>query len=141
MKRFIGGMLFLLTLALGAGQVLALDDELKLGQAIFQQYCAACHGATGEGDGPLANLFKVKPRALSQLSKENDGEYPFELVYRTLKATEPDPAHGAPAMPVWGNYFMVEQALSDPSIDNSKALIAVGRLLSVVYYIETLQEE
>ena len=139
--RFCRGMLFSLFLGIGFGQAQALDEELKLGRAIFQQYCAACHGVMAEGDGPLANLFKVKPRALSLLSRENDGEYPLELVYQTLKVTKPDPAHGAPAMPVWGNYFMVEQALSDPSIDNSEALIAVGRLLSVVYYIETLQEE
>ncbi len=141
MKRFTGGILFAMALTLGTGQALAIDDELKVGQLIFQQQCAVCHGMTGEGDGLIAGLFKKKPRALSQLSKENGGEYPFELVYRTLKATEADPAHGAPQMPVWGSYFMVEKALEDPSIDNTEAMIAIGRLLSVVYYIETLQEE
>ncbi len=141
MKSFGRGLLFVLALAYGSGQAFALDDELKVGQVIFQQQCAVCHGMIGEGDGLLAELFKNKPRALSQLSKENGGEYPFDLVYRTLKATDPDPAHGAPEMPVWGNYFKVEKALSDPSMDNVEAMIAIGRLLSVIYYIETLQKE
>ncbi len=86
--RFCRGMLFSLFLGIGFGQAQALDEELKLGRAIFQQYCAACHGVMAEGDGPLANLFKVKPRALSLLSRENDGEYPFELVLSDVKGNQ-----------------------------------------------------
>ena len=118
----------------------ALDDELKVGQDIFQQNCAMCHGPEGNGDGEIAVLFKLKPKALSQLSKENGGEYPFELVYQTLKATKAVQGHGT-EMPVWGGYFQVERALNDPSMENDEAMAAIGRLLSVVYYIETLQEK
>lgn len=118
----------------------ALDDELKIGQAIYLLQCASCHGVEGNGDGVNADLFTVKPRALSLLSKENGGEYPFELVYQTLKATEKVEGHGDTAMPVWGDYFMVE-VLDDPSIDEKESFIALGKLLSVIYYIETLQEK
>lgn len=117
----------------------ALDDELKIGQEIFQQYCAICHGPEGNGDGEIGLLFKLKPKALSQLSKENGGEYPFEMVYQTLKATKPVQGHGT-GMPVWGGYFQVEKALNDPSMDDDDALAAIGKMLSVIYYIETLQE-
>ncbi|MEC9343282.1 MAG: cytochrome c [Pseudomonadota bacterium] len=119
----------------------AMDEELAVGQRIFEQNCASCHGPAGDGDGEISVLFKEKPRALSQLAKENGGEYPFELVYQTLKATRPVQGHGVSAMPVWGNYFEVEKALGDRSMDDEAALIAVGKLLSVVYYIETLQDE
>ena len=118
----------------------ALDDELKIGQEIYQQNCALCHGPEGNGDGEIGLLFKLKPKALSQLSKENGGQYPFELVYQTLKATKPVQGHGT-AMPVWGSYFRVEKALNDPSMANDEAMIVVGRLLSLIYYIETLQEK
>lgn len=121
-------------------QAHALDDELKIGQSVFQELCASCHGAEGNGDGVIADLFKVRPRALSQLSKENGGEYPFELVYQTLKATRNTKAHGDTAMPVWGDYFQVN-VLDDPTVDETESFVALGKLLSVIYYIETLQDK
>ncbi len=134
----------LVTLALGCAlapaSANALDDELKLGQTVFQELCASCHGEQGNGDGVIADLFKVKPKALSQLSKENGGVYPFELVYQTLKATRKTKAHGDTAMPVWGDYFQVG-VLDDPTADETQSFIALGKLLSVIYYVETLQEK
>ena len=127
-------------LGVGGKQALALDEELKIGKEIFQQRCASCHGVDGSGDGQIAGLFKVKPKKLSMLSKENGGEYPFDLVYRTLKATKDIQGHGQTAMPVWGDFFEVERALDDPEMDIEDAYAAVGKLLSVIYYIETLQE-
>jgi mono/diheme cytochrome c family protein len=32
------------------------------GKAVYDTRCAACHGATGLGDGPGAALFKTKPQ-------------------------------------------------------------------------------
>ncbi len=32
------------------------------GQKVFSTKCAACHGETGKGDGPLASTFDPKPR-------------------------------------------------------------------------------
>ena len=116
----------------------ALDDELKAGQEIFEGHCAVCHGIAGNGDGDIAELFKVKPKALSQLSKENGGEFPFERIYQTLKATKDVKGHGRTAMPVWGDYFRVE-VLDDPSVDEDESFAALGKMLSVIYYIETLQ--
>lgn len=118
----------------------ALDDELRAGQEIFEGHCAACHGMTGNGDGDIADLFKVKPKALSELSKENGGKFPFERVYQTLKATNEVKGHGRSAMPVWGDYFRVE-VLDDPTVNEEESFIALGKMLSVIYYIETLQSE
>lgn len=118
----------------------ALDDELKLGKVVFQELCASCHGEQGNGDGVIADLFKVKPKAISQLSKENGGVYPFERVYQTLKATQKVKGHGDTAMPLWGDYFQVG-VLDDPTADETQSFIALGKLLSVIYYIETLQEK
>ena len=131
----------LFTLALANQPAFALDDELKVGQQIYERRCAACHGETGKGDGIMSDLFKVRPTVLSQLSKENDGEYPFERVYQTLKATEELPGHGPTAMPVWGDFFMVEHALRDTVMSEAEAYAVIGKMLSLVYYIETLQEE
>ena len=42
----------------------ALPD-LKKGAALFQAQCAACHGATGGGDGPLAAKLEPPPIAFT----------------------------------------------------------------------------
>src|SRR5205807_9582760 len=35
--------------------------EAPPGKALFAQYCAACHGAEGRGDGPSAASLPTKP--------------------------------------------------------------------------------
>ncbi|MDT8281553.1 MAG: c-type cytochrome [Gammaproteobacteria bacterium] len=51
--------------------VTGLKDEIKVqrasmdGQALYQYRCAACHGATGAGDGPAAEFLYPKPRDFS----------------------------------------------------------------------------
>ncbi len=35
---------------------------LETGKAAYDQTCAACHGATGEGNGPVAFSIKPPPR-------------------------------------------------------------------------------
>jgi mono/diheme cytochrome c family protein len=32
------------------------------GKAVYDTRCAACHGATGQGDGPGSAIFKTKPQ-------------------------------------------------------------------------------
>ncbi len=36
--------------------------EAQFGKAVYDQHCAACHGATGEGNGPAAVWLYPKPR-------------------------------------------------------------------------------
>jgi len=37
-------------------------DTLKDGKAVYDVACAACHGVTGEGNGPVAFAIKPPPR-------------------------------------------------------------------------------
>lgn len=39
-------------------------ESLAIGQRIYEQYCATCHGAAGRGDGPLAASLPVPPADL-----------------------------------------------------------------------------
>jgi DMSO reductase family type II enzyme heme b subunit len=36
--------------------------DLELGRRVYDQKCALCHGATGRGDGPAAELLVPRPR-------------------------------------------------------------------------------
>ena len=41
-------------------------EGLEKGQKAYEQYCLACHGESGQGDGPLAAWMAVQPRNFAQ---------------------------------------------------------------------------
>ena len=45
--------------------ILATPHSIATGRALFIQFCAACHGRTGKGDGPLAASFAIPPTDLT----------------------------------------------------------------------------
>ncbi|MGH1355628.1 MAG: c-type cytochrome [Thalassovita sp.] len=50
------------------------------GAPLFAENCAACHGAGGQGDGPLAGDFDVRPPDLTQIAARNGGKFPMAQV-------------------------------------------------------------
>jgi hypothetical protein len=77
------------------------------GGELYARYCASCHGATGQGDGPAAVALSPRPAdltrstlALAEVIRRIDGRW--EL-----------PAHGTSAMPVWGDVFNDELAAKE----------------------------
>jgi len=40
--------------------------QVTEGRAVFERHCAACHGETGAGDGPAADMLPVQPRDLTR---------------------------------------------------------------------------
>ena len=46
----------------------------------YADYCAACHGATGKGDGIAAEGLTKKPADLTQLAARNGGKFPTTRV-------------------------------------------------------------
>jgi len=100
------------------------------GQEMYVTYCAACHGKDGKGNGPAASALKVAPADLTALAKNNNGAFPRDRVYGTIKGDVGIPAHGSKEMPVWGRLFR--------SVDNNDALTLL-RLKNLTDYIESLQ--
>ena len=72
------------------------------GKTMYAEYCAACHGAAGKGDGPAAAALKTRPADLSMLAKDNKGAFPAEKVAQVLRHGVAVPAHGTSDMPTWG---------------------------------------
>jgi cytochrome c553 len=50
------------------------------GAADYADYCAACHGASGKGDGAAAAGLAKKPADLTTLAKRNHGTFPTTRV-------------------------------------------------------------
>ena len=53
------------------------EASIQKGKGIYEQKCAACHGATGEGNGPAGAALTPKPANLreSLAEKMTDGDF------------------------------------------------------------------
>ena len=54
--------------------------EQTSGPADYAEFCAACHGTGGKGDGEAAEGLAQKPADLTQLSAKNGGTFPTTRV-------------------------------------------------------------
>ena len=90
-----------MSVALGTAAPALSDGDAALGAAPYERHCAACHGLSGQGDGPMATLLAVPVPDLTILAARADGTLP---VARTVSIIEGDAVlrgHGS-AMPVFG---------------------------------------
>ena len=73
----------LITIVLWAtspGTALAQQEEIAaVGQQEFRHACAVCHGLGGKGESVMTtlNLLTVRPTDLTQLSRKDQGGFPF----------------------------------------------------------------
>ncbi len=109
------------------------------GEIEYTQACAACHGASGKGDGPVAPFMNVPVPDLTQIRAKNDGNFPFQDLIEMIdgRNAERQPGPHGTAMPVWGDRFMTESGHENP-VENE--INTLGRVSSLVYYIYSLQE-
>lgn len=113
-----------------------------IGKREFVQSCAACHGESGKGDGPVAQVLEVEPPDLTTIRKRHGGEFPATWVYRIIDGRTELPAHGRREMPVWGERYRAEalQGLVLP-LNISADAVVHGRILSLVFYLDYIQEK
>ena len=78
-----------------------------VGKEEFESKCATCHGVSGKGDGPQAEITATRPANLTQLAKKNGGVFPTQHVYESIDGRQEVEAHGPRTMPVWGREFQV----------------------------------
>ena len=140
MKRTIV-MAGMFTLALGGA---AAQDKPKIitkpapfveggnAPAMFQEYCAPCHGKGGRGDGPAAAALKAVPADLTRLSARNGGKFPDARVRRYIEGLDEVSAHGSRDMPVWGKALR--------GMPGGDAGVAV-RIEGLTRYVESLQQK
>jgi mono/diheme cytochrome c family protein len=92
------------------------------GPALYQAYCATCHGVDATGGGPMAGALKTSPTDLTRIAARNGGMFPLPRVSRIISGEEVVPAgHGSREMPVCGPIFSqvdADQDLGKIRIDN-----------------------
>ncbi len=67
------------------------ESSLAVGQRIYLQRCAGCHGKTGNGDGPDAADLGIHPAKLSNavVQEQTDGE----LFWKVTVGKKPMPSY------------------------------------------------
>jgi len=75
------------------------------GKVLYGQYCAVCHGTDGKGAGPAAVALKQHPTDLTQMSRQNTGQFPEERFIKMMNGEVETAAHGTADMPIWGSDF------------------------------------
>ena len=80
------------------------------GQELYMSHCAACHGASGAGDGPAAVSLKTAPSDLTVISMAHEGKFPGAFVTKFIGGEFRSGVHGSREMPVWGEVFRQQEA-------------------------------
>jgi len=111
-------------------KVVPKDVSPANGKAMFHEYCAACHGVDGKGNGPAAPALTKAPADLTQLAAHNNGKFPDVRVSRYIEGMDTVQAHGTRDMPIWGDVF--KSLNRDPAA-------ATMRVSNLTEYVRSLQ--
>jgi mono/diheme cytochrome c family protein len=112
----------------------ALAADADSGKQMYRQYCASCHGETGQGNGTVAAQLKIKPADLTLIRKKNKGIYPLDNVMATIDGRRIVKAHGDREMPVWGEVFTKER-----QTERYSELTTLLKAKIIAEYVATLQ--
>ena len=131
----------LLTLAVVAALAVptAAAAQTTAGEIEYQQACAACHGAAGQGDGPVADYMSVPVPDLTKISERRNGAFPYQELMQMIdgRNAERQPGPHGTSMPVWGDRFMLDSGSAYP-VENE--INTLGRISSLVDYLYSLQQ-
>ncbi len=134
-----GGVISAITLALSVftggtmGAAPATQQQEPLGAVRYRNDCAACHGQSGDGNGPVAGALSTPPADLTGLARRNAGEFPTEYVRTVIDGRSFQAlAHGNVEMPVWGDaYRRSLSALGEAKVKQ--------RIEELIEYLRTIQ--
>lgn len=112
-------------------QTLRPGESLK-GPDIFHAHCAACHGADGKGNGPVAPVLKNALPDLTTIAKRNGGIFPAERVRSIISGEAVLISHGSREMPIWGEIFH--------QVENDRDYGHV-RMQNTIEYLKSIQQK
>ena len=138
--RYLMLTFVLVPLATTSSVVYAQSKQIKMeparptnawnGNDLYREFCAACHGVDGKGNGPAADALKNRASDLTLISRQNAGKFPSLHVQRIIGGEDGVPAHGSKEMPIWGDAF---KAIS------ANETFAEMRVNALVEYLQKIQ--
>jgi len=97
-----------LSLAAVAGQTGDTQAATR-GMEHYRIFCANCHGAEADGNGPTAKLLKIAPTNLTLLARMNGGRFDPEKVFKAMDARHL--VGGDQKMPVFSESLAIKTVL------------------------------
>jgi hypothetical protein len=120
-----------------AGDGAGVDRALaSMGEPYFETYCANCHGASGEGDGPAARKLPSPPADLTSIAARRGGSFPDGEIAKCIDGRFDASGPGARGMPIWGRHFA--QSVPEAGVGDS---LARGKIAVLVEYLKAIQAQ
>ena len=113
--------------------------KFDLGKREYDSKCAVCHGSTGMGDGPYAELLNTKISDLTTLSQRNHGMFSFLWVQEVIDGRQSLKAHGPREMPIWGLDYLAKAGESNMDFPYEAEAYVRTRILALTEYVYRLQ--
>ena len=129
-KKLVVGALVCVLPGVAAAQVI---DEYS-GQETFMRYCAACHGESGQGDGPVASGLPITVPDLTRLQARKGDQFPEEVLRKIIDGREVVIVHGTRFMPVWGYEFWLEEGADDAAQERVETIVE-----NLIEYLRSIQ--
>lgn len=111
------------------------QDPRAQGKALFDNNCAACHGADARGNGPLAASSGLNAVDLTVLSSQNGGVFPIDTVITQI--------HGYPGRYLTGAMPEYHRVLDSPMVEwttqDGTVIPTPKKVLAIAQYLETVQ--
>lgn len=102
---------YVMAVANGTTVDMGIPPSGKPGEKMFFDYCSACHGPGGKGDGALAYILRgSKPK---DLTSDAVAQLPTQMLFRAIKSGLDE--NNIPldaSMPSWGPFLSDEQILA-----------------------------
>jgi mono/diheme cytochrome c family protein len=105
------------------------------GREHYVQYCGACHGPEGRGDGPVGEALRDRPADLTGIAKRREGVFPEPAIAEFIDGRRYVRAHGPGDMPVWGRRLGAEVAGGE-----QRDIEIRSRILLIVEYLKSIQK-
>ena len=105
------------------------------GRELFMRFCASCHGAGGQGDGPVADAVAAQVPDLTRLAEREGGQINERQLREIIDGRSVVVAHGTRFMPVWGYEFWVEEGADSEA--EREVRVIVDRLIG---FLRTIQQ-
>ncbi|MFC7703874.1 c-type cytochrome [Plastorhodobacter daqingensis] len=107
------------------------------GHTLYTDYCAACHGDSGRGDGHLAASLTPPPADLTTLSARNGGQFPMLAMMAKVYGYAEGRGGGGGPMPEFGPLLQGELIL----IETEDGLVTPTpeKLVALADHVRSLQ--
>lgn len=105
-------------------------QDYNSGEYLYRTFCASCHGESGRGDGPVADLLRRPAADLTAIAARAGGTFPRDTIVAVVDGRTAVASHGPREMPVWGDVLRVVEP------DDAATR---RRIEALVKYVESMQ--